>query len=92
MNPMNSARTLLAFGAIAAMLDSVHFVLRAQSAPEPAPRVLIDAGTVDTGREVGRKFDVDWRSASCRRGGIALGADPNSSREALVFLTPRIVE
>ena len=92
MDPTNSVKALLAFGAIAAMLDSVHFSLRAQSAPEPEPRVLIDARTVYTGRDVGRKFDVDWRSPSCRRGGIALGADPNSSREALVFLTPRIVE
>jgi len=92
MNPTNSVKALMLFGALAAMLNSTHFALGAQSAPEPAARVQIDTRIVYASRDVLRKFDADWRSPSCRRGGIALGADLNSSREALVFLTPRIVE
>ena len=74
MNPMNSVRVLLAFGALAAMLNSAHFVLRAQSAPEPAPEVSIDARIVYTSRDVARTFDVDWIGApSGLAAGLSMG-------------------
>jgi len=74
MNPMNSVRTLLVFGALAAMLDSAHFVLRAQSSPEPAARVQIDTRIVYTSRDVARTFDVDWSgSPSGLAAGLSMG-------------------
>ncbi len=74
MNPTNSVKALLAFGALAAMLNSTHLALGAQSTPEPAARVQIDARIVYTSRDVARKFDVDWSgSPSGLAAGLSMG-------------------
>ena len=60
MNAMTSVKALLAFGALAALLNSAHFALGAQSAPEPATKVQIDARIVLTSRDAAGKLGVDW--------------------------------
>jgi type II secretory pathway component HofQ len=73
MNPTTSVKALLALGAVASMLNSTHFALGAQSAPEPAAKVQIDTRILYTSRDVARTFDVDWNGSPSGLAGLSMG-------------------
>ena len=74
MNPTSAVKALLVFGALAAMLDSAHFALRAQSAQTAGPEIEIDARLVATSRDGMGMLGLDWGAIDPSVAGMRLGS------------------